>query len=48
MQYDEAARLLDSALSEGLAESLSYTMPQRRTRRYNKLREFGKWGQALK
>lgn len=43
-QYDEAARLLDSALSEGLAESLSYTSQQRLTRRYNKLRGFGKWG----
>jgi acetyl-CoA carboxylase carboxyl transferase subunit alpha len=43
-QYDEAARLLDSALSEGLAESLGYTSQERLIRRYHKLREFGKWG----
>ncbi|MGB7924740.1 MAG: acetyl-CoA carboxylase carboxyltransferase subunit alpha [Pyrinomonadaceae bacterium] len=46
LEYDEAARLLDSALSEGLAESLSYTLGQRLKRRYSKLREFGKWGSA--
>jgi acetyl-CoA carboxylase carboxyl transferase subunit alpha len=43
-ECDEAARLLDAALSEGLAESLGYTMEQRLARRYAKLREFGKWG----
>lgn len=42
--YDEAARLLDAALSEGLAESLGYTLGERLNRRYGKLREFGKWG----
>jgi acetyl-CoA carboxylase carboxyl transferase subunit alpha len=46
-QYDEAARLLDSALSEGLAESLSYTSTERLIRRYNKLRAFGKWGTGI-
>lgn len=46
-EYDEAARLLDAALSEGLAESLSYTQEQRLNRRYGKLREFGKWGTRL-
>jgi acetyl-CoA carboxylase carboxyl transferase subunit alpha len=43
-QYDEAARLLDVALGEGLAESMDYTSEQRLARRYSKLREFGKWG----
>ena len=43
-QYDEAARLLDMALGEGLAESMDYTSGQRLARRYSKLREFGKWG----
>lgn len=46
-EYTEAARLLDSALSEGLAESLSHTLQQRLARRYRKLREFGKWGTHL-
>lgn len=46
-QYDEAARLLDTALGEGLAESLGYTAGQRLDRRYSKLREFGKWGTSL-
>jgi acetyl-CoA carboxylase carboxyl transferase subunit alpha len=46
VQHDEAARLLDSALSEGLAESLSYTLEQRLRRRYGKLGEFGRWGRA--
>jgi acetyl-CoA carboxylase carboxyl transferase subunit alpha len=44
LEYDEAARLLDSALSEGLAESLSFTSQQRLIRRYRKLRAYGKWG----
>lgn len=46
-EYTEAARLLDSALSEGLAESLSHTLEQRLSRRYRKLREFGKWGTSI-
>lgn len=43
-QYDEAARLLDAALSEGLAESLGSTQSERLARRYRKLRAFGRWG----
>ena len=46
-EYTEAARLLESALSEGLAESLSHTVEQRLSRRYRKLREFGKWGTRM-
>ncbi|HEX8650354.1 MAG TPA: acetyl-CoA carboxylase carboxyltransferase subunit alpha [Pyrinomonadaceae bacterium] len=45
--YDEAARLLDAALSEGLAESLSYSLEQRLNRRYGKLRGFGEWGSRV-
>src|SRR5438067_6722541 len=42
--YDEAARLLDVALSARLAESSTHTMEERLTRRYQKLRHLGKWG----
>jgi acetyl-CoA carboxylase carboxyl transferase subunit alpha len=42
--YDEAARLLDISLSEVLALTVSQTNSDRLTRRYEKLREFGKWG----
>src|SRR5207302_11272682 len=41
--YDEAARLLDVALSARLAESSTHTMEERLTRRYQKLRHLGKW-----
>src|SRR5437764_4704394 len=41
--YDEAARLLDAALSARLAESSTHTMEERLTRRYQKLRHLGKW-----
>ena len=41
--YDEAARLLDMALSSRLAESSTYSAEQRLTRRYQKLRQLGKW-----
>jgi acetyl-CoA carboxylase carboxyl transferase subunit alpha len=44
--YDQAARLLDSALSERLAEAVSCSQDERLARRYNKLREFGRWGTA--
>lgn len=44
--YDEAARFLDSALSERLAEAVSCTQQERLTRRYDKLRQFGRWGVA--
>ncbi len=42
--YDEAARLLDSALCERLAESSTHSVEERLTRRYQKLRQMGKWG----
>ena len=44
--YDQAARFLDSALSERLAEAVSCTQEERLERRYNKLRQFGRWGLA--
>lgn len=44
--YDQAARYLDSALSERLAEAVSCTLQERLTRRYDKLRQFGRWGIA--
>jgi acetyl-CoA carboxylase carboxyl transferase subunit alpha len=44
--YDQAARLLDSALTERLAEAVSCSQDERLARRYNKLREFGRWGTA--
>ena len=44
--YDQAARLLDSALSERLAEAVSCTQQERLSRRYDKLRQFGSWGVA--
>jgi acetyl-CoA carboxylase carboxyl transferase subunit alpha len=42
--HDEAARLLDITLCERLAESSTLTVEDRLTRRYQKLRELGKWG----
>lgn len=42
--YDETARLLDISLSEALAMTVSQPLRQRLARRYDKLREFGKWG----
>ncbi len=42
--HDEAARLLDAALSARLAESSTHTVEERLTRRYQKLRHLGKWG----
>jgi acetyl-CoA carboxylase carboxyl transferase subunit alpha len=44
--YDQASRLLDSALSERLAEAVSCTQEERLERRYSKLRQFGRWGLA--
>jgi acetyl-CoA carboxylase carboxyl transferase subunit alpha len=44
--YDQAARFLDSALSERLAEAVSCSQDERLSRRYIKLREFGRWGTA--
>lgn len=42
--YDEAARLLDITLCERLAESATLNADERLTRRYQKLRQLGKWG----
>ena len=41
--YDQTARYLDSALSERLAEAVSCTEEERLARRYQKLRQFGRW-----
>jgi glycerate kinase len=40
------ARFLDAALTERLAEAVSFSQDERLARRYNKLREFGRWGTA--
>jgi acetyl-CoA carboxylase carboxyl transferase subunit alpha len=42
--HDEAARLLDISLCERLAESSTLTVGERLSRRYQKLRQLGKWG----
>ena len=42
--YDQTARYLDSALSERLAEAVSCSQEDRLSRRYSKLRHFGRWG----
>jgi len=42
--YDQTARYLDSALSERLAEAVSCSQEDRLSRRYTKLRGFGRWG----
>ena len=44
--YDKAARFLDAALTERLAEAVSCSQEERLTRRYKKLRDFGRWGPA--
>jgi acetyl-CoA carboxylase carboxyl transferase subunit alpha len=44
--YDQTARYLDSALSERLAEAVSCSSEDRLSRRYKKLRGFGRWGTA--
>ena len=44
--YDQAARFLDSALSERLAEAVSCSQEVRLAKRYAKLRQFGRWGTA--
>jgi acetyl-CoA carboxylase carboxyl transferase subunit alpha len=46
--YDQTARFLDSALSERLAEAVSCSQEDRLSRRYSKLRQFGRWGTADK
>jgi acetyl-CoA carboxylase carboxyl transferase subunit alpha len=42
--HDEAARFLDTALCASLAESATNNAQERLTRRYQKLRQMGKWG----
>lgn len=42
--HDEAARLLDLFLSKRLAESVSQPVERRMRRRYERLREYGRWG----
>ena len=42
--HDAAARFLDAALTRQLAEAVSLTQEERLTRRYAKLRQFGRWG----
>jgi acetyl-CoA carboxylase carboxyl transferase subunit alpha len=42
--HDEAARLLDITLCKRLAESSTRNAEDRLTRRYQKLRQLGKWG----
>jgi len=42
--HDETARLLDSVLCARLAESATSKVEERLTRRYEKLRQLGKWG----
>jgi acetyl-CoA carboxylase carboxyl transferase subunit alpha len=46
--YDQTARYLDAALTERLAEAVSCGQPERLSRRYDKLRQFGRWGTAEK
>src|SRR5438876_11988913 len=41
--HDEAARLLEAALSTRFAESITHNLEQRLSRRYRKLRQMGKW-----
>src|SRR5882762_5439016 len=42
--HDAAARFLDAALTRQLAEAVSISQDERLSRRYNKLRKFGRWG----
>jgi len=42
--HGAAARFLDAALSRQLAEAVSLSQEERLTRRYSKLRKFGRWG----
>lgn len=44
--YDQTARYLDAALTERLAEAVSCSQQERLSRRYDKLRQFGRWGTA--
>jgi acetyl-CoA carboxylase carboxyl transferase subunit alpha len=42
--FDEAGRLVDAALCARLAESVTHNAEDRLARRYQKLRNLGKWG----
>jgi acetyl-CoA carboxylase alpha subunit len=42
--HDQAARFLDAALSERLAETVNWTQEERLAKRHDKLRQFGRWG----
>jgi acetyl-CoA carboxylase carboxyl transferase subunit alpha len=42
--HDGAARFLDVALSRQLAEAVSLSQEERLSKRYSKLRAFGRWG----
>ena len=42
--HDAAARFLDAALTRQLAEAVSISQDERLSRRYSKLRKFGRWG----
>jgi acetyl-CoA carboxylase carboxyl transferase subunit alpha len=44
--HDETAQLLDVVLSQRLAEAVSQTVSFRMQRRYERLREYGRWGIA--
>ena len=44
VDFDQAAKLLDRALTERLAEAVSRTDEERLARRHAKLRQFGRWG----
>jgi acetyl-CoA carboxylase carboxyl transferase subunit alpha len=45
--YDATAKLLDKALQENLKVISEYSAKDRLTLRYNKLREFGRWGSLI-
>ena len=42
--HDAAARFLDAALTRQLAEAVTLSQDERLSRRYSKLRKFGRWG----
>lgn len=44
--HDDTARLLDVVLSQRLAEAVSQSAGMRMRRRYERLREYGRWGIA--
>lgn len=46
--HDAAARYLDAALSRQLAEAVSLSQEERLSKRYSKLRKFGRWGATAK